>query len=417
MQVDLWCSTDGHFLVNRSLASMASTAKLLNDYSDNPKTILMVDEPKEDGTGKNRDAVKLCRKLPPRYRHHLEMGFNLGRPQKYKVSLCGVLIEFLKLFFILASILAWGFLLAQYLCASKGVFFYVPQTVPVSPVPKRAIALPSPVLISAPEKSEKSSCLGSGWISFYNQKCFKLIQVPAKQKDAFLACLNEYTLFDVTFPELVSPGSAWEQDFLMKRVLNLTKPAKQNIWTGVYTFIKRGSDGQLESNFLGSVSFTNWAGEPLPPLESENNCVQMNGSTGKWRLVSCETKNWVLCEKPPKLTTLDLQSNFLFTQKYQERTIKLIQYRLEALNKTSSPTSPYSDIHLTEFGHHFIPLGFVYVQLPGQSPAAELWPKMDWQEVNTDYPRLFLGLAELANNQEDEHASETAQPKVWKRVG
>ena len=62
----------------------------------------------------------------------------------------------------------------------------------------------------------------------------------------------------------------------------------------------------------------------------------------------------------------------------QKKTIESQQAQLNSLvNKSASDSTS-------------LPLGFIYTQLPKQSTPQELWPKLKWTDVTSDYAGLFF---------------------------
>lgn len=58
-----------------------------------------------------------------------------------------------------------------------------------------------------------------------------------------------------------------------------------------------------------------------------------------------------------------------------------------------------------------VPIGFIYVQLPSQSPPYSLWPNATWQDVTFDYAGLFFRV--LGGNSE---SFETIQAENSPRI-
>lgn len=37
-----------------------------------------------------------------------------------------------------------------------------------------------------------------------------------------------------------------------------------------------------------------------------------------------------------------------------------------------------------------LPIGYTYTQLPNQKPPTEIWPKLKWHDISTEYPGIFF---------------------------
>lgn len=105
--------------------------------------------------------------------------------------------------------------------------------------------------------------------------------------------------------------------------------------------------------------YINW--ESGNPKYNESYCVQiLTESTkfGLWSEESCLKKNLVICEKIQSWTMVQMQTALMELQ--------------------------------DTVANRIIPVGFIYVQLPKESPPAETWPWMEWQDISSDYAGLFF---------------------------
>ncbi len=232
------------------------------------------------------------------------------------------------------------------------------------------------------EVKNNSNCQGIGWISFphLDSKCYKLVKRLSSQKEAEKICAdqNQDQEKSLTHPLLVSIKSATEEEaltnFFFRDSKNQTSKLKQNVWLGAqrstanYSLFLWADGSPMERYF-------NWdAGSPTE--NTTRGCVQMqsgfepstssNQSTGKWRDVSCGLANsYVLCEKPQTWTPQKMQAEILKVKHLQELMIEQLA----------------------------LPLGFIYVQLPGQSLPAQLWPQYRWTDVSLSYHSTFFRVA------------------------
>ncbi|CAG2119075.1 unnamed protein product, partial [Medioppia subpectinata] len=148
-------------------------------------------------------------------------------------------------------------------------------------------------------------------------------------------------------------------------------------------------------------------------------------SSGKWEDVVCYKKNRVLCQKYVELNHISVkkalfktqtQLNFitkafnefrqrseeLFHRKlnnfeeefhlFQEKT-KYIESKLEVINNKTDISlreTAAAEFYIREFIDNPVPLGFVYVQLPGQPEPSVLWPAVQWSNITDTYGGLFF---------------------------
>ena len=200
-----------------------------------------------------------------------------------------------------------------------------------------------------------------------------------------------------------------------------------NVWIG----IKKNGKSYLSLNG-NALKYTNWVnGRPLN--QTDVNCVEISvDEQDKWLDVKCEKKNAVLCEKGQQWNNakienvlqqirnnysermdlieatnkkeLDLlkqnQTNFLnlIDQLKQNQTssLNLINMqRRELDNLKQNQTSSFKLIdaqqkELDNLKQNPVPIGFIYVQLSGQSEPHTLWPQTEWNNISPKYAGLFF---------------------------
>ncbi len=182
-------------------------------------------------------------------------------------------------------------------------------------------------------------CSGSGWVAFKDEKCFKLIKKWATHDNAEIICNQEYFRTDSFAPTLVSIKSSAEQEYLTKFVFNT--PNSNNVWIGAKRWPENGTvfvwnDGSV-------IDFDNWA-EGSPTEETKRSCVAMQSEfskklsnmsdldqraiNGKWKDVTCDTGNWVLCQKLQTWSFPQLQKTFLDSRKELQNSLNDVTKQL-----------------------------------------------------------------------------------------
>ncbi|CAK9251863.1 unnamed protein product [Sphagnum jensenii] len=154
-------------------------------------------------------------------------------------------------------------------------------------------------------------------------------------------CNLEYLKSDSFVPTLVSIKSAAEQEYLTKFVFD-TSEVETNVWIGA----KRRPDNgnQFVWNDGSVIEFTNWA-EGSPSDQVKKECVLMRSQytrglsniakfdtltiNGKWGDVTCETTNWVLCQKLQTWSFPQLQKKLLDIKKELKDSLENVTKQLD----------------------------------------------------------------------------------------
>jgi len=125
----------------------------------------------------------------------------------------------------------------------------------------------------------------------------------------------------------------------------------ENVWIGA-----KFTCNQFKWTDNSDHSFTNWV-VGNPKNKTGDDCVQMlaeEPSAGKWIDEPCKKNNLIVCQKMQTWTLTQMQKSFL------------------------------------ELRKNPVPIGFIYVQLPGQPEPKSLWPQVKWAEVSEEYAGLFF---------------------------
>jgi hypothetical protein len=170
-------------------------------------------------------------------------------------------------------------------------------------------------------------CYGSEWIAYKDEKCFKLIRKWATHKEAEDICKKERLRTELYTPRLVSIKSATEQEYLTNFVFDKSG-VKINVWIGARRLPENGNEFVWNDGSV--IDFTNWV-EGSPTEEIGRGCVEMQsrftrkfsnisdfnlrGINGKWRDGTCESGNYVICQKLQAWSFPKLQQTFLDARK------------------------------------------------------------------------------------------------------
>jgi len=131
-------------------------------------------------------------------------------------------------------------------------------------------------------------------------------------------------------------------------------------------------------------SFSNWA-QGNPQKLSGYDCVQINADEsilGKWSNDPCNRNNLVVCQKMQTWTNDHIQEILLNERRENIKIFAQIEENFLDVNKRLSNS--------LEQQTKLIPIGFIYVQLSGQSDPKSLWSTMEWTDVTTEYAGLFF---------------------------
>lgn len=225
------------------------------------------------------------------------------------------------------------------------------------------------VLGNALTPSTTSSRCGD-WVAYKDEKCFKIASRAGyqTQADAEIVC-RAYSaeLNRESYPRLIQIKTEDEQNFL-HNLLYVENNIVDNIWLGLTKNQKTGVFGWSEGS---AANYSNWAS--ADQSDTEHNCVQLlsgggSHSPGKWVKVHCQKKAAVVCEKTQTWTQEALQEIVL----RDREELKAVKEEIAKLKQNP------------------VPVGFVYVQLPGQSPPTTLWPSTQWTDIGSSYAGLFF---------------------------
>ncbi|XP_054154855.1 uncharacterized protein LOC128953395 [Oppia nitens] len=231
------------------------------------------------------------------------------------------------------------------------------------------------------------------WDTYDDQrKCLKIVD------DSLQTYTNSMATCAKLAPNatLLTIHSAGEQDF-MNQYLYVDNKLVDTIWLGGVV------QGNNNLTWLDNspVSYTNWfQGRPQQqqqPHQSTINCVEQQSeptTLGKWYDIYCNKRNQVVCQlmlpklAPPidddtdnaKLLKM-IQAIQLYTEKLQQQLLGL-ETNYQNINKQLAVVGVVTAV----------PVGFIYVQLPGQQLPSQLWPaeSVKWQEITADYEGLFF---------------------------
>jgi hypothetical protein len=197
-----------------------------------------------------------------------------------------------------------------------------------------------------------------GWVSYKNEKCYKIFDDLATRVNADEKCSSEVSQSGEVAQVLTIRSKA-EQEFLTRFIFQESE-IFDNVWLGA----NRSELSDFEWQDRSKLTYTNWA-PGSPSNSSENNCLQFTSKLGKranvlepedglWKDVHCNRRNLIICERPPSLTLRELQD---------------IVYGL-----VKNP----------------VPIGFLYTEYPNQPSPQEIWPNVIWEDVTSTYAGLFF---------------------------
>jgi hypothetical protein len=200
--------------------------------------------------------------------------------------------------------------------------------------------------------------VGDGWISYKNEKCYKIFDDLATRVNADEKCSSQVSQSGEVAQVLTIRSKA-EQEFLTRFIFQESE-IFDNVWLGA----NRSELSDFEWQDRSKLTYTNWA-PGSPSNSSENNCLQFTSKLGKranvlepedglWKDVHCNRRNLIVCERPPSLTLREVQ-----------------------------------DI-LFELVRNPVPVGFLYTEYPNQPSPKEIWPNIIWEDVTSTYAGLFF---------------------------
>ncbi len=203
-------------------------------------------------------------------------------------------------------------------------------------------------------------CDGSEWVAYEDEKCFKFVNKFTTRDNAEEICDQQRLKTDSYNPTLVSIKSESEQKYLTKYLFDLQN-VKETVWIGAKR--QQGNSSRFLWHDGSEINFSNWA-EGNPIDETERECVEMRSKfgsifsnvselyedniNGRWFNVPCDKNSLVICQKLQTWSFPQLQKTFLDARK---------ELRDSLNNLRQNP----------------VPIGFIYVQLPGQPEPKTLW--------------------------------------------
>jgi len=161
-----------------------------------------------------------------------------------------------------------------------------------------------------------------------------------------------------------------KQRFLANFLFNISKVAN-DVWIGArYNSASRRYEWQDGTQVDRAYKWAEMSPKNLP-----NHCVQLH-SNGKWADELCYKKNVVVCQKRPNLSLM-----------YLHEVIRSVKQNL-------------------------IPVGFIYIQHPKESPPGDIWYWMHWEDVSAAYEGVFFRVE--ANNKSVEfgQVQEESSPRL-----
>ena len=216
------------------------------------------------------------------------------------------------------------------------------------------------------------------WIAFKDEKCIKILKEKDLQNydNAKSICLSQF----IGNPSLIMINSKEEQQFIENLLFDQNKIV-EDVWLGA----KRNP--KTKTFHWDDVSQTNFTFENWGKLNNHVNfdCVEMvpyEQQKGKWTDTACNKKNIVVCQKQQDWTLERLKKQFLEMKKQNEK------YENQ-ISKLENNSVKFEN-EVNELKQTFIPIGFIYVHLPNQTEPTQIWPKLKWQEITSQYANLFF---------------------------
>jgi predicted nucleic acid-binding Zn-ribbon protein len=191
-----------------------------------------------------------------------------------------------------------------------------------------------------PSDSSFTFCGGNDWIAYKDEKCFKIIKTSATHDEAEIICNQDFRT-DSVAPTLVSIKSAAEQEYLTKFVFEISG-VEDNVWIGARRLENSNEFVWNDGSFINDF-FDNFA-VGSPTVDDRRGCVAMQSElskqssnmsdldqraiNGKWKDVSCNTKNLILCQKMQTWSLQHLQKTFLDFKKELKDSLKDVTNQL-----------------------------------------------------------------------------------------
>lgn len=192
-------------------------------------------------------------------------------------------------------------------------------------------------------QKQTTACNGSDWTEYKDEKCLKLIPKFFTQEQGSHACRQEHP-----DSRLVSIKSADEQRFIAKLIFETLK-VHVNVWIGARRDLNSSVSENGTKFFWEDRSevthFTDWA-EGSPTTNVERDCIIMESAltkpgnssedhhNGKWRDMTCEQANYIICEKLQEWTFKELQQTFFNYRRVTNVELENQQRNLNVTNAT-----------------------------------------------------------------------------------
>ena len=247
------------------------------------------------------------------------------------------------------------------------------------------------------------------WISYSDKKCLKVLEKKGSESEAKENCMK----MDSS-STLITIESKDENDFISNHIMKY-KTISAFVWIGLEYIDKsfQWMDGKR-------LIYANWDENAIK--DGNSKCVQMSlaeSDLGQWMDDLCQKKYLIVCQKKQltkTVSTEEFKNLTKFIEKLQatldeqdgsikiQQTInanldgafRINQARIESIqsiNEKQKMTNEKQQATIEKLKNELesnIPLGYLYTQLPDQSPPEKLWPNMKWSEVTQQYSGLFF---------------------------
>ncbi|KAH9393409.1 hypothetical protein TYRP_021748 [Tyrophagus putrescentiae] len=219
-----------------------------------------------------------------------------------------------------------------------------------------------------------------GWEPFAEEKCLKVLEGVTRS----FAEAVEASPFS---PNSISEGGGLlristylEQRFIVNLLFRVHRVV-DSVWLAT-----RAKD---RAQPTVPDQYGNWASRVgLADLGNEpNDCVQMTAEEpvrGKWIEVPCAKRNLVVCQRAQNWSPARLHQAIVKLRRELEKvgSKKNVREEEEVQEKKTEVREEVQQV--------LPPIGFTYLQLPGDLSPESLWPSAAWTEVSDTYSGLFF---------------------------
>ncbi len=235
-----------------------------------------------------------------------------------------------------------------------------------------------------------------GWEPFAEEKCLKVLEgVTRSFAEAVEACdelpspsSSSSSSSSASFsPNSISEGGGilrinthLEQRFIVNLLFRVHRVV-DSVWLAA-----RAKD---RAQPTVPDQYGNWASRVgLADLGNEpNDCVQMTAEEpvrGKWIEVPCAKRNLVVCQRAQNWSPARLHQAVVKLRRELEKmgSKKNVREEEEVQEKKTEVREEVQQV--------LPPIGFTYLQLPGDLSPESLWPSAAWTEVSDTYAGLFF---------------------------